>query len=154
MKRHLKRRRLLAAALALAALVLAGCSSGNSPSGAGASTQTGGTAATTADRPSSPARLTIVAPHNGQTVKGKGLELELSLKNAKVVAATTTKIRPDQGHVHVLLDSKLISMNYGLSEKLPDMPAGTHVLQVEFVASDHLPFDPRVLTQAAFQVSG
>jgi hypothetical protein len=143
----------LPAALALAALVTAGCSSG-SPSGQGTGTRTSTTAATTADRPSSPAKLTIVAPHNGQTVKGKGLELDLSLKNAKVVPATTTKIRPDQGHVHVLLDGKLISMNYGLSQKLPDMPAGTHVLQVEFVASDHLPFDPRVLTQAAFQVSG
>ena len=154
MKRPLKRLRLPVAALALAALVAAGCSSGNSSSGQGNGTQTSTTAATTADRPSSPAKLTIVLPHNGQTVKGKGLELELALKNAKVVAATTTKIRPDQGHVHVLLDGKLISMNYGLSQKLPDMPAGTHVLQVEFVASDHLPFDPRVLNQAAFQVSG
>ena len=143
--------RSLTAALALAVLVLAGCSSGKS-SGQGVPTPT--TAATTADRPSSPAKLTILVPHNGQTVSGKGLTLELSLKNAKVVAATTTRIRPDQGHVHVLLDSKLISMNYGLSQKLPDMPPGTHVLQVEFVASDHLPFDPRVLTQAAFQVSG
>jgi hypothetical protein len=146
----MKRLRSLTAALALAVLVLAGCSSGKSPSGQAVPATT----AASADRPSSPAKLTILVPHNGQTVKGKGLTLELSLKNAKVVAATTTKIRPDQGHVHVLLDNKLISMNYGLSEKLPDMPAGTHVLQVEFVASDHLPFDPRVLTQAAFQVSG
>ena len=147
----MKRLRFPIAALALTVLVLAGCSSGKSPSGQAVPATT---AATTADRPSSPAKLSILVPHNGQTVKGKGLTLELSLKNATVVAATTTNIRPDQGHVHVLLDNKLISMNYGLSEKLPDMPAGTHVLQVEFVASDHLPFDPRVLTQAAFQVSG
>ncbi len=145
--------RSLTAALALAALVLAGCSSGGSSGGSGqASATTAG--ATTADRPSSTGKLTIEAPRNGQVVNGANLTLKLDLKGAKVVAATTTKIQPDQGHVHVMLDGKLISMNYALSEKLPKMTAGTHLLQVEFVASDHLPFDPRVLTQAAFQVSG
>jgi hypothetical protein len=45
-------------------------------------------------------------------------------------------------------------MSYGLTEKLPKLAAGTHLIQVEFVATDHQPFDPRVLTQAAFQVNG
>ena len=36
----------------------------------------------------------------------------------------------------------------------PPAPPGQHVVQVEFVAADHAPFDPRVLTQAAFQVAG
>ena len=85
-------------------------------------------------------------------VDGTGLKLRLGLLNAKVVAATTTNIRPDQGHVHVMLDGRLISMNYGLSETLPKLTPGTHVLQVEFVAADHLPFEPRVLNQAAFEV--
>jgi hypothetical protein len=43
-------------------------------------------------------------------------------------------------------------MNYGLSQRLPQLTPGQHVLQVEFVAADHAPFEPRVLTQAAFQV--
>jgi PBP1b-binding outer membrane lipoprotein LpoB len=145
----MKHLRSLTAALALATLVLAGCSSGGSGQ---PSANTAG--ANTADRPSSTGKLTIEAPRNGQTVKGTGLTLKLDLQGAKVVAATTTRIQPDQGHVHVMLDGKLISMNYSLSEKLPKMTVGTHLLQVEFVASDHLPFDPRVLTQAAFQVNG
>jgi hypothetical protein len=145
-----KQLRSLTAAVALATLVQAGCSSGKSPSGQGGSAPAGATA----DRPSSPAKLTILAPHDGQVVEGRGLQLKLSLEGAKVVRATSTNIRPDQGHVHVLLDGKLISMNYGLSERLPNLTAGTHVVQVEFVASDHQPFDPRVLTQAAFQVNG
>jgi hypothetical protein len=150
----MKQLRSLTVAVALATLVLAGCSSGKSSSGGqGASGQTGGVAST-ADRPSSPAKLTILAPRDGQVVKGRNLQLELALKGAKVVPATTTNIRPDQGHVHVMLDSRLISMNYGLSETLPNLTPGTHVVQVEFVASDHQPFDPRVLTQAAFQVKG
>ncbi len=138
------------AGVALAALVLAGCASGGSSSGASGG-QASGTSAP-ASRPSSTAELTIDSPRNGQVVQGANLELKLGLRNAKVVPATTTKIRPDQGHVHVTLDGRLISMSYGLEEALPKLAPGTHVLQVEFVASDHLPFDPRVLTQAAFQV--
>jgi hypothetical protein len=141
-----------AVALALAA-ALAACSSGGS-GGQGGSDGQAGTPPTTAaaDRPSSPAKLTIDAPHNGQVVKGSSVELHLGLRNAKIVAVTTTNIRPDQGHVHVMLDGRLVSMNYGLSEALSKLTPGTHLLQVEFVAADHLPFDPRVLTQAAFEV--
>jgi hypothetical protein len=154
----MKQLRSLSAALALAALVLAGCSSGGSSSGGqGSSGQASATTAggsVTADRPASTGKLAIEAPRNGQVVKGSNLTLKVDLTGAKVVPATTTKITPNRGHLHVTLDGKLISMNYGLSEKLPRMSLGTHLIQVEFVASDHLPFDPRVITQAAFQVNG
>jgi Family of unknown function (DUF6130) len=143
------RPRAVALGLLLAAAV-AGCSGGQSGSGGQATTPPPTTAA--AARPSSPAKLTIEAPHNGQVVNGTGLQLRLGLQNAKIVAVTTTNIRPDQGHVHVMLDGRLISMNYRLSETLPKLTPGTHVLQVEFVAADHLPFEPRVLNQAAFEV--
>jgi hypothetical protein len=43
-------------------------------------------------------------------------------------------------------------MNYGLNERLPRLTPGQHLVQVEFVAADHAPFDPRVLAQAAFTV--
>ena len=51
------------------------------------------------------------------------------------------------------VDGKLVAMNYGLRQRLPALPPGQHVVQVEFVAADHAPFEPRVLTQAAFQVT-
>ena len=121
----MKNLRCTTAALALAALVLAGCSSGGSSGGSGGQGGSGQgsatTAGATADRPSSTAKLTIDAPRNGQIVSGSNLTLELELKGAQIVPATTTKIRPDQGHVHVMLDGKLISMNYKLSEKLPKL---------------------------------
>jgi hypothetical protein len=44
-------------------------------------------------------------------------------------------------------------MNYGLNERLPTLSPGQHLVQVEFVAADHAPFEPRVLAQAAFQVA-
>jgi hypothetical protein len=138
--------RAAAVLLAVAALGLAACSGGN-----GGSAEPAATTAV-ATRPSSPAKLTIVSPHNGQTVRQSRAEVRLKLVGAKIISQTTTRIQGDEGHVHLLVDGKLVNMNYGLSERLPQLPPGQHVLQVEFVAADHAPFEPRVLTQAAFQV--
>ena len=144
------RRRVWAAALlAVAVLGLAACSGGDGGGSAASAT----TAAPAAPRPSSPAKLTIVTPRNGQTVK-EGAELRLGLAGAKIVNQTTTRIQGDQGHIHLLVDGKLVNMNYGLRQRLPELTPGQHVLQVEFVAADHAPFDPRILTQAAFTVAG
>jgi hypothetical protein len=144
------RHRVLGAALlAVAVLGLAACSSGDGGGSAAPAT----TAAVAAPRPSSPAKLTILTPHNGQTVK-EGAELRLGLDDAKIVNKTTTRIQGDEGHIHLLVDGQLVSMNYGLSQRLPELPPGQHVVQVEFVAADHAPFDPRVLTQAAFTIAG
>ena len=133
--------------LAVVALGLAACSSGD-----GGSAQPAATAVVAA-RPSSPAKLTIEEPRQGQTVKQARPELVLNLDGAKVVNQTTTHVQGDEGHIHLYLDGKLVTMNYGLRQRLPQLPPGQHVVQVEFVAADHAPFEPRVLTQAAFQVA-
>ena len=144
-----RRLRALAAAL-LAVLALAACSGGD---GGGGSAAPASTAAAAAPRPSSPAKLTIMTPRNGQTVK-EGAQLRLGLDNAKIVNQTTTRIQGDEGHIHLLVDGKLVNMNYGLRQHLPELTPGQHVVQVEFVAADHAPFEPRILTQAAFTVAG
>ncbi len=97
-------------------------------------------------RPSSPAVVTIVTPTQGEVVTGPTVHIVLTLQGAQIVAATTTNIRPDQGHVHLYVDNTLVSMNYGLSQDLPVHP-GTYLLKAEFVASDHAPFSPRVWSQ-------
>jgi len=94
-------------------------------------------------RLSSPAVVAIVSPTQGQVVTGTSVHIVLSLKNAQIVPATTTNVRPDQGHVHLYVDNVLVSMNYGLEQDLPVKP-GTYQLKAEFVAADHVPFDPRV----------
>jgi hypothetical protein len=142
------RRAGVAALVAVAALALVGCSSGNS----GGSAATAATAAA-APRPSSPAKLTILTPRNGQTVRDTRPELRLSLDGGKIVNQTTTRIQGDEGHIHLLVDGKLVNMNYSLSQRLPQLTPGQHVVQVEFVAADHAPFDPRILAQSAFQVA-
>jgi hypothetical protein len=135
--------------LAVAVLLLAGCSGSGGAAGGSAAP------ATTAlgPRPTSTAKLTILSPHNGQTVHSDTPEVRLGLAGAKIVTQTSTHIQPDQGHVHLLVDGKLVAMNYGLNERLPKLTPGQHLVQVEFVAADHAPFDPRVLAQAAFIVT-
>ncbi len=140
------RRARAAVLLAAAALALAACSGGD-----GGSAQPAATTVAAA-RPSSPAKLTIETPRNGQTVHQDRPEVRLNLVGAKIVSQTTTHIQGDEGHIHLIVDGKLVNMNYGLSQRLPQLTPGQHVLQVEFVAADHAPFEPRVLTQAAFQV--
>ena len=49
--------------------------------------------------------------------------------------------------MHLYLDNTLVYMQYSLQQDLP-VPPGTHVLRAEFVASDHVPFDPRVWSQS------
>jgi hypothetical protein len=138
----------------IAAFALGGCAAGSSgPSGpvpatasasAPASSAAQGTA-TSVMRPSSTARLAIVSPTSGEVVTGGTLHVVVGLTGATIVAATTTDIRPDQGHIHLYVDNNLVSMNYGTTQDLPVAP-GTHVLRAEFVASDHAPFNPRVVT--------
>ncbi len=103
-------------------------------------------------RPSSPAKVQIVSPTNGEVIHGPVVEVRIRLQNARIVSATTTNITPDQGHLHLYLDDEIESMNFSTSAKLTAVRPGLHVLRVEFVASDHLPFDPRVIAEVAFEV--
>lgn len=64
---------------------------------------------------------------------------------------TSTNLEPDEGHLHLRLDGKLLSMTLGLIETI-DVTPGPHVVEIEFVANDHLPFDPRVLAAVPFTV--
>jgi hypothetical protein len=150
MMRRLSRTRRVRAAvlLAAAALAVTACSGGDG------STPPADTTVAAAPRPSSPAKLTIMTPRNGQTVRQGRPEVRLELVGGKIVSQTTNRIQGDEGHIHLLVDNKLVAMNYGLRERLPQLPPGQHVVEVEFVAADHAPFDPRVRTQAAFQVAG
>lgn len=111
-----------------------------------------GTPSPSITRPSSPAVITIDEPTVGETVSGTSVHVVLSLTGARIVTQTTTNIRPDEGHVHLFVDNVLVSMNYGLEQDLPVHP-GTYVLKAEFVAADHAPFNPRVVSaQTIFTV--
>ena len=136
---------LLAAAVLIVVAACAGSSPGSSDlSGLFASASPGPSVAPpSGSRPSSPAIVTIVSPTPNEVVSGSTVHVVITLQHATIVSATTTNVRPDQGHVHLYVDNVLVSMNYGLTQDLPVHP-GTYLLRAEFVASDHAPFDPRV----------
>jgi hypothetical protein len=118
-------------------LLLVSCGSGTSDSG----------------RPSSSAALTIASPANGETVEGSSVTVTVDLQGARIVPQTKNDLAPDEGHLHVLLDGELISMTEGLTQEIDGLEPGPHRIQVEFVASDHAPFDPRVVAIASFVVA-
>ena len=138
---------LLAGALLSALLVACGSSSGAPP---GASTTSG----SASPRPSSTATLSIVSPTNGQVLRGGTVVVKVDLQGATIVPATSTNLRPDQGHLHVILDDTLVTMSTGLKTVIPNVPPGQHLLKVEFVANDHAPFDPRVIAAVSFEEKG
>jgi len=94
-------------------------------------------------RPASPAKVEIVQPAANSTVTGTSVHIVLKLTGATIVQATTTAIKPDEGHVHLYVNNVLVSMNYGLEQDITVQP-GTIDLKAEFVAADHYPFNPRV----------
>jgi hypothetical protein len=140
-------------ALALPLAVASACGGndgGNEPSSA----PTSAPPTVAAERPTSTAHLTIASPENGERVAGDVAHLEIELHGAEVVDQTSTDLQPDRGHLHVMLDGELVSMTSGASQLLTDLTAGEHLVQVEFVATDHAPFDPRVLAAVTFEVKG
>ncbi len=139
---------LVGAAVLVFALGACGGGGGESPGPSPSSP----TPTVSADRPASPAKLTVISPKNGQVVQGTTVEMKVLLKDAKLVPATSSTIVPDEGHLHVILDDQLISMTGDTSQLLSNLTPGQHLLKVEFVASDHAPFDPRVIAAVAFEV--
>ena len=130
-------RSVLLASLCAAALV-AGCSSGSGSSGT---------------RPTTTARLRIVEP-TANEVTGPNVTLKFDLIGARVVPSTTVSgpLHGNQGHIHVSIDGKLVSMAYGTTQDLHGLKPGRHLMQAEFVATDHRPFKNRVITAVLFTV--
>jgi hypothetical protein len=107
--------------------------------------------------------LAFTIPRGGGTVileavlVSRATRVRLELTGAKITKAVTTNLRPDEGHMHLRLDGETITVLGGLDENLADLlgrplEAGPHLLEAEFVASDHGPFDPRVTVSVPFTV--
>ena len=128
--------------MAALAVAIAGCSFpfiGSSPTPTPSSTP----------RPRSSATLAIVQPQPNTIVTTTTLHVEFQLSGGRIVAITSKDLTPDTGHIHLSIDGRLISMNYQLSQDVSMQPfaPGPHIVQGEFVAVDHAPFNPRVITK-------
>ena len=103
-------------------------------------------------RPSSTAQLEIVLPRRGEVLLGDPATVAVTLRldGGRIVPLTSTTVRPNEGHIHVFLDDRLLSMA-GLDAQIIVLP-GDHTLRAEFVASDHGPFLPPVAASVTFLV--
>jgi hypothetical protein len=104
-------------------------------------------------RPSTPATLQIVSPApNDRT--GPDVDVTMLLRGAHLAPPTQTggAVRPNVGHIHLSVDGSLVAMPLRLAEQLPRLRPGPHTVLAEFVASDHLPFDNRVVAAVSFDV--
>jgi hypothetical protein len=119
-------------------------------------TPTGSTASVGGPRPASTATLSITAPALDEVVSGDELDVVLDLRGGTIVEGASSNLTSDTGHIHLVLDGKLVSMTFGLVQAvdLRRLPAGEHVLEAEFVAADHAPFAPRVTAKVRFESSG
>jgi hypothetical protein len=149
-----KTRRLSGATVAVLLLIAAtACGGGASPS------ETIGppTDSPASPQPSTNAELLIIAPRAGQVLAAADVELRLRLIGGTLADTATTELPPDEGHIHVLVNDKLIAMTSGLELQVPpdQLRVGTNTIQAEFVANNHLPFaPPRVIADVIFEVRG
>ena len=123
--------------LAVATAVMAGCGGGGSSS--------------TTFRPHTDAHLEIVSPIPNE-VTGPDVAIRFAVQGATVSPPAKNKLVPNEGHIHVSLDGKLVVMSYGTSTEVTGLTPGEHTLQAEFVANDHLPFADRVIAAVIFTV--
>ena len=113
----------------------------------------GGSSSATTARPHTNAHLEILSPTPNQ-VTGPNLTLRFAVQGATVSPPDRNKIVPNEGHIHVSIDGKLVDMAYGVSTQVNGLSPGEHTLQAEFVANDHLPFANRVIAISIFTVRG
>ena len=101
-------------------------------------------------RPSSPAHIWFISPTANETVTGTILHIDVGISGAELTTSTSTHIVPTLGHIHLYTDNELTYMNYKPTLDLPVHAGLTYAIYAEFVATDHFPFNPRVLTPTIY----
>lgn len=104
-------------------------------------------------RPSSPVKVSIIEPKVGAVIAGDTFDVKVELDGGRIVKEVTRDLTPTtEGHLHVSVDGAILSQTYGETQTLESPEPGRHLLQVEFVAKDHGPFNPRIIESAPFEV--
>jgi hypothetical protein len=103
-------------------------------------------------RPRTTATIRVISPRPNEVIRADQVQVAVRVEGGRVVPFTSTTLVPNEGHVHISLDGRLVSMLAGTTTIVPVSP-GEHTLQVEFVAIDHGSFDPRVRASVTFRVA-
>ncbi len=139
------RRSRIILAVVCTALTLASCGSG-SPTASPAPSNS-------VARPASTAKIAILSPKPGETVSTAGVTVKVSLEGATLSKQASTNLRPDEGHVHLLVDARTITLLGALEVSTGPLSPGSHLIEIEFGANDHGPFNPRVLAQVTVRAA-
>jgi hypothetical protein len=108
-------------------------------------------------RPSSTGRLAILSPRPGSVYAPTSVPVRVELTGARLLLQSSAAVTRDTGHIHLELDGETITLLAGLEADVVQilgkpLEPGPHLLQVEFAAADHLPFNPRVIVAVPFTV--
>ena len=128
------------AVIAVTALLVTACG------GIASTTATPTLTPATLNRPTSPVKITLVTPTNGEVVHGSTVHIVVAISGGTVTPQYSTHISPTVGHVHLYFDNQLVYMSYTLHQDLPVQPGFTYTMYAEWVAADHFPFSPRDVT--------
>ncbi len=111
------------------------------------------------------AKVYIISPKNGKTLKNGKVRVVFGLSGMGVCPATLAgpdgKPLPNTGHHHLLLDAKdmppmnaplagsetLLHYGGGQTETVLDLKPGTHTLQLVFADWLHIPHDPPLISK-------
>lgn len=149
-------RRLIPLLLTLSLVAMAACGSsaigGPAYSGTPAPTPYPTPSGGLADRPSTPVRITLVSPIDGEVVHGGAVLVQVVVTGGIVTRTVTAPgdVNPTEGHVHLYLNNQLILMAYTLREMVSVKPGLEYAMYAEFVAQDHFPFYPRDVTPTVY----
>jgi hypothetical protein len=107
-----------------------------------------------AKRPAATVRLEILAPDPGAVLGGDPAVVTVQLRLVDVgnLSSDSPHPSPTVGHIHVYVDGKALSMSPSLSGRVEVRP-GKHLLEADFVAGDHGPFNPPVRSTLIFEVT-
>jgi cytochrome c oxidase assembly factor CtaG len=95
--------------------------------------------------PTTRTRLEVLTPLDGEVIASSALRVAVRLLEPAGASWTpVTEWSPTRGHIHISIDGRMLSMTWEPLLVLP-VSAGTHMVTMEYVASDHRPFSPRVL---------
>ena len=97
------------------------------------------------------ARIRIVAPQNGD-VSGPTVHVKAELIGGTIVPLSDTRLRPNSGHIHLLVDGQVQTMGVEVERDVSGLAPGTHILQMEFVDAQHRSFNPRVIAAVTVTV--
>lgn len=95
---------------------------------------------------SSPVKLALTSPLNDEILAGTTVHVTVTVAGGTITSQYSQHVSPTVGHIHLYMNSQLVSMAYATSTDLPIEAGAEYSLYAEWVAEDHGSFTPRVVT--------